>query len=567
MRARLLALTAGLFATLTPIAAAADTALLIVNDRYPNAQNLREGGAVEQLRGDLRNAGFDVITVTDGTGAEMRQGLGLLLDAEESERILVAVVGHFARSQDDNWVVASDADEPTLATISGDGLSLSVLMEAASSAPGRSVVLLGLERRRITLGHGLGVGIGQIEAPQGVSVVAGTPEDIAEFAREDLLTPGTDLSRAIQLSQGLRSFGFLSPVVPFIADAVQSPAPAPVPVPPVTGLPTPAETALWAAAVELDTAGSYRAYLNRYPNGFYAGDAAARIDAFENDPAALAVAAEEALDLTRPQRRQIQRNLSTLDYDTRGIDGLFGAGTRRAISAWQGDNGLAATGFVDAEQIARLDQQARLRAAEIEEEERIAEEERRRADEAYWQVTGQGATDEGLRDYLERFPDGIYATSARDILDIRDRQALAVAREADEAAWQVARGTDTVAAYRAYLDENPQGAFRDRARQRINALTGQGGQGGADTAQLLAQENALNIPPVTRSIIEQRLTALGLQPGRIDGRFDDNTRRAIAQYQDARGLDATGFLNQRTVARLLAETFGGILQIDGIINR
>ena len=48
MRASLIALTAGLIAGFTPLAASADTALLIVNDRYENAQNLRDGAEVER---------------------------------------------------------------------------------------------------------------------------------------------------------------------------------------------------------------------------------------------------------------------------------------------------------------------------------------------------------------------------------------------------------------------------------------------------------------------------------------------------------------------------------------
>ncbi len=570
MRASLIALTAGLFASLSPIAAAADTALLIVNDRYRNAQNLREGGSVEALGARLQDAGFDVITVADGDGADMRDGLDRLLAANETDRVLVAVVGHFARSRTDSWLLGSDVDEPNLATVSGDGLSLSVLMEAAASAPGRSVILLGLERRRITLGQGLGAGVGRVDAPQGVTVVAGMPEDVADFARYQLLAPGTDLEAALNAAQSLRSFGFVSSELPFFPAIAQAPAPTPTPTPqpPAPSQPSADETALWEAAVELDTAGAYRAYVTRYPNGFYVNDARARIDAFENDPTALARAAEDALNLTRDQRQQIQRSLSILDYDTRGIDGIFGTGTRTAIRGWQEANGLPTTSYLDAPQINSLSQQASVRAAELEEEARIAREAAERADRAYWQVTGQGSTEEGLRAYLGRYPDGLFAELAEDRLEQYERAARAEAEARDRAAWDVARGTDTVPAYQGYLNEYPDGSFRDQAQARINQLQGNdGGLTEAQRAQLLAQENALNLPPVTRSLIEQRLAALGLEPGRIDGRFDANTRRAIRRYQRARGLDVTGYLNQPSVVRLLAETVGGILQIDGIINR
>ena len=49
-----------------------------------------------------------------------------------------------------------------------------------------------------------------------------------------------------------------------------------------------------------------------------------------------------------------QARLSALGYDPKGVDGKFGSGVRAAISRWQGDNGLAATGYLNAEQLARL---------------------------------------------------------------------------------------------------------------------------------------------------------------------------------------------------------------------
>ncbi|MEJ6390279.1 peptidoglycan-binding domain-containing protein [Gymnodinialimonas ulvae] len=574
MRANLIALTTGLFAGLAPLAAAADTALLIVNDRYRDAQNLREGAAIAGLRAPLEAVGFDVITVEDGTGEALRDGLDQLLAAEETGRVLIAATGHFARARSDSWLLGRDVDEPTLANVGGDGISLAVLMEVAASAPGRSVVLLGMERRRITLGDGLGAGIGRIEPPQGVSVVTGSPEDVADFARDAVLLPGADLVRAVDAAQNLRSFGFLSPDVAFLpADVAVEVTPSEpeaepqVAAPSAPSAPSADETALWEAAVELNTVGAYRAYVERYPSGAHVAEARAQIDALEADPTAQARAAEDALNLSREQRQQIQRSLSILDYDTRGIDGIFGSGTRAAIRAWQTANARPVSGFLDAGQINTLGDQAAIRTAELEEEARIAAEERRRADQAYWQVTGQGARIDGVRDYLERFPDGLHADTAQGILDAEQARVRAEAEARDRAAWDVAQAADTVQAYRAYIEGNPDGAFHDQARARMNQINGNAVPSDAQITQLQAQEDALNIPPVTRSLIEQRLTALQLEPGRIDGRFDESTRRAIRRYQRARGLDVTGYLNEPTLVRLLAETVGGILQIDGILNR
>jgi peptidoglycan hydrolase-like protein with peptidoglycan-binding domain len=45
-----------------------------------------------------------------------------------------------------------------------------------------------------------------------------------------------------------------------------------------------------------------------------------------------------------------------------------------------------------------------------------------------------------------------------------------------------------------------------------------------------------------------------LKPGAVDGAFDEDTRRAIRRYQDARKLRVSGYLDQATVVRLMADT-------------
>jgi peptidoglycan hydrolase-like protein with peptidoglycan-binding domain len=265
----------------------------------------------------------------------------------------------------------------------------------------------------------------------------------------------------------------------------------------------------------------------------------------------VAQAAEDALNLDREARRQVQRYLTSLGHDTRGVDGIFGNGTRAAIRSWQAAQGAAVTGYLNAPQLATLSAQGEVREAEIAEQERLQREAEERADRAYWQATGQGQTEQGLRDYLDRYPDGLFAETAQDRLD-----DFLATRE--DAAWQAARQTDTAAAYRGYLDDYPRGPHADQARARLEAL--QSGLSPQERARLEAQEAALNLQPITRSLIEQRLQRMGLEPGRVDGRFDEDTRRAIRRYQQARGLPVNGYLDQVLVVRLLAESIGGILR-------
>ncbi len=532
-------------------AAGADTALLIANDRYEAAQDLRYGDEILALEGPLDAAGFDVIIVENGAADAMRAAVSALVEADETERVLIALAGHVVRSQRGTWLLGSDADAPDLGSVGAEGVALDVLFEIAGRAPGQAVVLLGQEARRIDLGPGLSRGVGPLEAPQGVTVLSGAPDDLADLVRDVLLRPGADLAGAVEGSRVLRSHGFLSPALPFL------PAGDRAEVAPPSG-PSEAEAALWAAAQELNTPGAFRAYLEEYPDGAFAAEARGRAEALEAeaaDPLARAEAAEAALDLSRAQRQQIQRDLTILDFNTRGIDGIFGPGTRGAIRGWQSSRGFEATGFLTGAQIAVLREAGAQRAAELEEEARRQREAEEQADRAFWQATGQGRDEAALRAYLSRYPNGLFSEVARARLDEIEGDRLAEVEAEERSIWDEVRAADSVAAYRRYLELYPGGQFAEAADARITEL--ETGLNPGQLAQAEAREAALNLNGQMRQLVEQRLVALGFDPGRVDGTFDARTRAAIRDYQRSRGMNATGYLEQMTVVRLLAEAIGG----------
>lgn len=63
---------------------------------------------------------------------------------------------------------------------------------------------------------------------------------------------------------------------------------------------------------------------------------------------------EAALDLRREDRRTAQKALTALGFDTRGIDGIFGQNTRRAIARWQRDEDAEPTGYLTSAQFDEL---------------------------------------------------------------------------------------------------------------------------------------------------------------------------------------------------------------------
>ena len=433
----------------------------------------------------LVDLGFQVFALGDGEAENTARALADFSNAAaKAESLVVILTGHFVTDGARSWLLTTDARDPALFSLGGTAVSLESLLRLLSAAPGRAVLMLGSFDEDDSLDPWLSEGIGAVEIPQGVMVVRGEPRDLANFAEDFLIEPGADIAAAARDESSITLGGF-APLSWRISEgdedyAAAEPAPAPTP----------------AAPAPLPSA---------------------------SDPKSI----EDSLGLTLDARREIQRDLTILDYNTRGIDGIFGRGTRRAIANWQQVNGYAQTTYLTAEQ-ARLD-------------------------EAYWEETGARGTEVGLRAYLERYPDGIHSEAAQAALEeiaLAKRQNASVE---ERASWDAARAVNTIASYQNYLTLYPNGAFASDAQAKITELT----RSQADASSVAAAaeaEQRLKLNPITSRLIEARLSTLGFDPGVVDGRFDDNTRRALRRYQASRDLTVTGYLNEATLIRILADT-------------
>ena len=262
------------------------------------------------------------------------------------------------------------------------------------------------------------------------------------------------------------------------------------------GVSTKSDRDLWAESAATNTAAAYAGYLSAYPKGEFAPAAERRLteirlteEAAKPAPtptpqgAAPAPAApapsvaarpkpeparlpagqvtENNLGLSRADRVTIQRRLNTLGYATGGADGVFGTRSRGAIRGWQQRNGLSATGYLTANQLALLRDQAGAAASSTESQDR-----------QYWQRTGARGGVDNLRAYLDRYPNGIYAQNARDRLAAHfgNGQNGGSAANREDIAWTRARQLDTVQGYTTYLRNFPRGEHARQARQRRDRL-------------------------------------------------------------------------------------------------
>ncbi len=534
------------------VAAAEDRVLILANENYRDAADVAGAADVAAAADALTAGGFTVAVATDLAAPAMRQALSdLLVALEPGDRVVIVLAGHFAQGGAETWVLGTEASLPDLALAGGVGLSVDTVLAVAAELPGRSLVLLGTETTRLPLGRGLEQGFGAFDVPQGVTVAQGEAAAVADFLTGVLGERDASLPALLDKAPELTADGFLADDLPFRETEVLTPPPV------QTEEQRAAEDKLWEALKKAPTIAGYEDYLLRYPLGRYAGLARAEAARLRADPTVQARTAEEALGLNRDQRRAIQRQLSILGFDPKGIDGLFGNGSRAAIQGWQQQNTERATGFLTRDQILRLTAQADRRAAELEAEAAARRAEQERQDRLYWDQTGAKGDEPGLRAYVKRYPDGLFAELAAERLAAIDAARRAEAAAQDRQAWDRARAADSMDAYRAYLAIFPNGSFAAEAQARIDALDTDAADE-ADRAKAEAAEQALGLNDLARKLIEERLAALDLKPGEPDGVFDDKTRRAIRRFQSSRGMAETGYLDQAAMVGLLA---GGVLRM------
>lgn len=541
---------------LTPaIAAAQDAALLLGTDTYERLDRVPRATDILQAEDGLAALGFTVEALRNGRADPVADAVaGFVESAEGADVIVVALAGQFATDGTRTWFLTAEAQRPGLFTVAASAVSVDSLLQVLARAPGRAVLMLGDDGGANPYDPWLAQGIGALDIPQGVTVVRGDPRAVAAFLTRQMTRPGIDLAPELSRQTDLEAAGFVPATWPLMPSETVDPV---IPEVVVTPVDPAAEDALWTGAVAIDTIDAYRNYIARYPNGRYAAEAEKVIAEIIAEPNRDARRAEDALSLTRDLRREIQRNLTILDYNTRGIDGIFGPGTRRAIANWQQVNGYSQTTYVTAEQINRLDAQASRRSAELEAEAERKRLEQARLDRAYWDETGARNDEAGLRAYLARFPDGIFAEVAADRISLIEAANLEAAEAEDRAAWDTAQTANTIAAYQDYLRAFPRGVFKPEAETRIARLTAEAQNEGTQ-AEAAFEEERLNLNPLTARLVEARLTQLGLDPGPVDGVFDAETRRAIRRYQGARDLPVTGYLNEPTIVRLLADSIGTV---------
>ena len=469
------------------IAVAKDAALLVTQSDYRYLEDVVGNDNTDLLERRLRQEGFTYFDSESERADDTWEVISeFRTEAEDADRLLIFLTGRFANNGDETWLITRYADEIDDLSIGSVGVPLSAILRSVADHPDRALVLLAPQGDGTPLGTGLIPGVGPIEAPLGVGVLIGPARGLSRFVDKTALVPDAKMRSTLKESH------------PRIE---------------VFGTVT-------------DNAPFTRGELSK------------------------AESTEVVLGLTRPERRNIQRDLTILGYSPGGIDGIFGRGSRTAIKAWQYDQGNDATGYLNARQVTALQRQASRRAAEMEESARERAAEETRQDHAFWNKNGKDGSAKGLLAYLKKYPDGLHSDEANAALAKLQRGGSGKVSKIELENWNVAKAKDTVQAYETFLRRHPNGYFSDVANNRIDELK-QSQKARTEQKALSAAEASLLKNGPLRLIVEQRLTGLGFNAGKVDGTIDAQTRKALRQYQKSRGLSVTGFVDQITLARLL----------------
>ncbi len=530
-------------------AAAMDIALVIGNDTYRNFGDVGGATAVLDTVPDFEAAGYQVIQTANATEAGLQEAIAEFETAlTEADRAIVVLSGGFLHAGNVTWFAPTDLRSPSLSAVGFEGLPVAAVLSYLRRKPGGAALFLASDQ--IEGPDGLVVkGIGKIDVPQGVLLVQGKPQDVANTLRRNFLVEGMSIAVAVsQAGETVQASGYISRL------STLSASDAPTAGPSAVETAILAEQAYWQVVSDLNTKQAFQAYLDRYPDGEFAAGAIARIQAI--DEATPKVTPEQQveidLNLTRSDRRRVQEQLSLLGFDTKGIDGLFGPATRSALTRWQSQNGDAASGYLTPKLMQKLRNQAEKRAKQLAEEARKKRAARDAADASFWAVTGAKGNEADLLAYLKKYPDGLYTGAARKRLREIEAEKRKSTLEAETTVWDNAVAANRIKDYRAYLVAYPRGAFVEAAKARIDDIQRKRKNFEAVEAAK-AEEANLPMSPSMRVLLEKKLKKLELGPGKIDGEFDKATRKAVRKYQKSRGLVVTGYLTRQTVVRLMSE--------------
>ncbi|MEH2569989.1 caspase family protein [Bradyrhizobium sp. AZCC 2289] len=391
--------------TFTASAANAEkrVAFVVGNGAYKNVAQLPNPPVdAKAMAGVLRNVGFEVVEGTNLTRDKMTEKL---LDfgkkAQGADVAVFFYAGHGIAISGTNYLLPVDADiksemdvklgaainiDLTLDQTMSDAKVKLVFLDACRDNPFAAKIKSNSATRSVSVQTGLaemksgeGTLIAFATGP-GQTALDGQEGTNSPFTRAliaNIATPGVEIQQAMtkvraqvneETNKGQLPWGhtnligsvYLNPVA---APAANTAAATSAPVAVATAPSSDVELEFWRSIKDSNKPEELNAYLSNYPNGQFKSLALSRIAALENgpstttrnlttgvDPATFNEEAnqttEDRIGLDKGQRRDVQRRLTGLGFDTK-VTGKFDEATRAVITRWQAARGYPKSGYLN----------------------------------------------------------------------------------------------------------------------------------------------------------------------------------------------------------------------------
>jgi hypothetical protein len=382
-------------------------AFVVGNGTYKNVAALPNPAIdAKSMAGVLRNIGFDVVEGTNLTRDKMTERLlEFGKKAQGADVALFFYAGHGIAINGTNYLLPIDADiksemdvklgaainiDLTLDQTMGDAKVKLVFLDACRDNPFAAKMKSNSATRSVNVQTGLaemksgeGTLIAFATGP-GQTALDGQEGTNSPFTRAllaNIATPGVEIQQAMtkvraqvneETNKGQLPWGhtnligtvYLNPAAAPVAAAGPASSSSAAPVAVASTSPnSDVEVEFWRSVRESNKPEELNAYLSNYPNGQFKSLALARIASLQDgpstqtrnltagvDPAVFSEQSnqttEDQIGLDKGQRRDVQRRLNGLGFDTK-VTGKFDEPTRSVITRWQAARGYPKSGYLN----------------------------------------------------------------------------------------------------------------------------------------------------------------------------------------------------------------------------
>jgi hypothetical protein len=377
-------------------------AFVVGNGAYKNVAALPNPAIdAKSMAKVLRNVGFDVVEGSNLTRDKMTEKLlEFGKKAEGADVALFFYAGHGIAINGTNYLLPVDADLKSEMDVKlGSAINIDVTLEQTMADAKVKLVFLDacrdnpfaakIKSNATTRSVSVQAGLAEMKSGEGTLIAfatgpgqtaldgeVGTNSPFTRALMANIASPGVEIQQAMtkvraQVNEETNKNQLPWGHTNLIGSVYLNPAPAAagasveVPNTPAvtTGPTSEVELEFWRSIKDSNKPEELNAYLTNYPSGTFKSLALARIASLQDgpstatrnlttgiDPATFTAEAdqtsEDQIGLDKGQRRDVQRRLTGLGFDTR-VSGKFDDTTRAVITRWQAARGYPKTGFLN----------------------------------------------------------------------------------------------------------------------------------------------------------------------------------------------------------------------------